>query len=77
MVPVRLGKIAEAVGQGIKAEQVGVVGSDTSIALVMNNAGRVPPCACAPLTGADLGRGSFRRLQRVGWRSIRKEAERT
>jgi hypothetical protein len=75
VVPVRLGKIAEAVGQGIEANWV--VGSDTPIALVVNNAGRATRCARAPLTGADLGRPTFMRLQRISRCSIRKEAERT
>jgi hypothetical protein len=75
VVPVRLGKIAEAVRQGIKANWV--AGSDTPIALVVNNAGRATRCARAPLTGADLGRPTFMRLQRISRCSIRKEAERT
>jgi hypothetical protein len=75
MVPVRLGKIAEAVRQGIKANWVG--GSDTSIALVVNNTGWATPHARAPLTGADLGRNTFMRLQRICRRSTWKEAERT
>src|SRR6476619_5747803 len=74
VVPVGYGKIAEAVRQGIKANWVD--GSDTPIALVVNSAGRATPCASAPLTGADLGRHAFMRLQLVSRRSIRKkEAE--
>jgi hypothetical protein len=75
MVPVRFGKIAEAVRQGIKAKWVG--GSDSPIALVVNNTGWATPRARAPLPGADLGRGTFMRLQRIRRRSTGKEAERT
>jgi hypothetical protein len=75
MVPVRLGKIAEAVRQRIKANWVG--GPDTPIALVVNNTGWATPCTRAPLTGADLGRHTFMRLQRIRRRPTWKEAERT
>src|SRR5712675_604056 len=43
----------------------------------MNNAGRAAPCARAPLTGAELGRRTFMRLQRISRRSTGKDAERT
>ena len=62
---------AEAVRQGVITNQVRR--SDTPIAPVMNT-----PCAArAPLTGADLGRHTFMRLQRISRRSIRKDAKRT
>jgi hypothetical protein len=73
-IPVRLGKIAEAVRQGIIANRVD--GADTPITPVVN-AGRATPCARAPLTRADLGCQPFRRLQRISRCSIRKDAERT
>jgi hypothetical protein len=73
-IPVRLRKIAEAVRQWIIAERVD--GTDAPIAPVVNSAGRTSPCARAPLTGADLGRPTFRRLQLISRCSIRKDAER-
>jgi hypothetical protein len=73
-IPVRLGKIAEAVRQWIIADRVD--GTDAPIAPVVNSAGRTSPCACAPLTRADLGRPTFKRLQLISRCSIRKDAER-
>jgi len=75
VVPIRLWKISEAVRQGSKP--IGYMAADTPIALVVNNAARATPCACAPLTGADLGRHTFMRFQCICGRPIRKEAERT
>ena len=69
------GCCAEAVWQGVITNQVRR--SDSPIAPVMNNAGRATPCARAPLTGADLGRQTFTRLQLISRCSTRKIAERT
>jgi hypothetical protein len=59
-IPVRLGKIAEAVRQGIIANWVN--GTETPITPVVNNAGRATPCARTLLTGADLRCRTFMRL---------------